>query len=312
MYHRVSDSTFDPWGLSVAPQRFHEQIELLGRLCKPLPLEEFVRQLEESTLPPNAVSITFDDGYLDNLEAALPALSDAGVPATVFVASGFTGAREFWWDEVARLVFFFSRGIDCEVSVGRTQLSISLAPDIEGKGELPEWKDWQTPRTERENLYLEICSRLRPLSRIERDYALSQIRGVLTGTIPECLSQRPMTSEEIRTLTDPAFVTIGAHTVSHPELIHLPPEEQRHEIATSKRDCELLSRVPVKGFSYPHGRFDHETRNLVRGSGFTYACTSVAQFVEPNSYDVFALPRFQVMNWSANALEHLLTHDWSW
>ena len=49
--------------------------------------------------------ITFDDGYADNLHNAKPLLEHYDIPATVFVVSGYVGhEREFWWDELERLL----------------------------------------------------------------------------------------------------------------------------------------------------------------------------------------------------------------
>ena len=54
-----------------------------------LSLPDLVSRLERGTLPANAAAVTFDDGYADNLSEASPRLLEAGVPATLFVATGF-------------------------------------------------------------------------------------------------------------------------------------------------------------------------------------------------------------------------------
>ena len=69
----------------------------------PLPMSAVVQRLQDGTLPDNAVAVTFDDGYVDNVSDARPRLAAAGVPATIFLVADAIGqAREFWWDEVAR------------------------------------------------------------------------------------------------------------------------------------------------------------------------------------------------------------------
>ena len=105
MYHRIADEPFDPWGNAVSPAHFKEHLEILRRTRQPLSLTEFVRGLEAGTLPNDAVALTFDDGYVDNLVGGKPHLAAAGVPATVFLATGYLGRLgEFWWDELARVV----------------------------------------------------------------------------------------------------------------------------------------------------------------------------------------------------------------
>ncbi len=105
MYHRIADDPVDHWRLAVSPARFEQQLDVLRRTRHPLPLTDFVRGLMAGSLPPNAVALTFDDGYVDNLVAGKPRLAAADVPATVFLTTGFVDRPDgFWWDELARLI----------------------------------------------------------------------------------------------------------------------------------------------------------------------------------------------------------------
>jgi glycosyltransferase involved in cell wall biosynthesis/peptidoglycan/xylan/chitin deacetylase (PgdA/CDA1 family) len=89
-YHRVND---DHPGdrLSVHPLAFLEQMELLatsGRLV--VSLDEALAALQgEGALPPDAVAITFDDGFRDNFDLALPILDRLRLPATFFLATAY-------------------------------------------------------------------------------------------------------------------------------------------------------------------------------------------------------------------------------
>src|SRR5262249_47641954 len=105
LYHRVNTLESDPYALSVTPRHFEEQLEVLRRRAKPVPLTELATQLKVGSVEPRSVAITFDYGYLENHDQARPILERLGVPATVFVASGYVGGeREFWWDELDRAV----------------------------------------------------------------------------------------------------------------------------------------------------------------------------------------------------------------
>jgi peptidoglycan/xylan/chitin deacetylase (PgdA/CDA1 family) len=68
-----------------------------------VPLRELVNDLEGHRLK-EAVAITFDDGYSDNCHAAKPLLERLSVSATLFLMTGYIGRREFWWDELERVV----------------------------------------------------------------------------------------------------------------------------------------------------------------------------------------------------------------
>ena len=102
MYHRISDPPIDPWGLAVSPLHFEEQLHILRRTRQPFALAEFVDRLLSGALPSNAVALTFDDGYVDNLTAGKELLARTNIPATVFLATGYIDRAEpFWWDELS-------------------------------------------------------------------------------------------------------------------------------------------------------------------------------------------------------------------
>jgi len=93
MYHKVNDLWPNP--TTVPTRAFAEQMALLGQLgYTPVSLDS-VRDyyLDGAPLTPGAVLITFDDGYRDNLENALPILREHGYPAVVFVPIGYLDDR---------------------------------------------------------------------------------------------------------------------------------------------------------------------------------------------------------------------------
>ena len=95
-YHRVSDDSDE---LAVTPAHFREQMEYLaGKGYEAIDVLTAVELQEAGELPPRTVALTFDDGYLDVAEHALPILSDRGYRATVFVAPAVVdGAASFSW-----------------------------------------------------------------------------------------------------------------------------------------------------------------------------------------------------------------------
>ena len=98
LYHRVADAPDDGLGLRVSTAAFAEQVALLARTRRVVPLAEIAAHAGD----PRALAITFDDGYADNLAAA-DVLEAAGLPWTLFVSTGHVEERRaFFWDEVAR------------------------------------------------------------------------------------------------------------------------------------------------------------------------------------------------------------------
>jgi peptidoglycan/xylan/chitin deacetylase (PgdA/CDA1 family) len=294
MYHRIAKVALDPWALAVSPCRFGEQLEVLRRIRHPLRLEDFVARFHAGRLPANAVAVTFDDGYVDNLLAGKPLLCAAGVPATVFLPTGYLGrSGEFWWDEFARLIL-----------AGEAV----RAPELEGKGisfnlmrepSTPEDRGWRypcEPRTTRQNALLTIRRQLRALGDTELLRAMAAIRSCFTDITDHQDRGRPMTVAEVEDLIQGGLITIGPHTVTHPALTDLDVAAAGEEIRASKAVCESLFGSTMCTFAYPYGEFNLDIRQAVETIGLSAACSTYGGPVHPLS-DPLALPRIQVLDW---------------
>lgn len=302
MYHRIADEPVDYWGLAVSPRHFEEQLAVLRRTRHPLPLAEFVRKLIAGTLPPAAVTLTFDDGYVDNLVAGLPRLAAADVPATVFLATGYVDGREaFWWDELVRLILLDNRTTDFELVMrGESMLfELGTEPAAAGSGQMPH------PRQSRQGIFEAIYQRLRRLDEEERGAAMIQLRSIFGDQEDRANSSTAMSRDEVRTLVAGGLVTLGAHTVTHPMLTELGPTARRREVADSKADCEALAGAPVGAFAYPYGEFNLEVRETVKTAGFAFACSTQRGPAAATS-DLFALPRLYVSNLDGDAFDRRL------
>lgn len=303
MYHRIADEPMDPWGLAVSSAHFEEQLQVLRRARRPLPLAEFVRALMAGTLPPNAVALTFDDGYADNLFAGKPCLAAADVPATVFLATGYLDRPEpFWWDELARLSLLGSGPQSFELPVVGGSMLFDLGT------EPPAREDGTTP-VESLKRRLAALRKIREVLRVLDDEMrrplMVRLRSIFVGQRHRANVARAMTSQEVKTLVADGLVTIGAHTVTHPVLPQLAAAACRREISHSKTACESLIGAPVAAFAYPYGDFDPHVRDMVRASGFLFACSTLRRPVDAAS-DIFALPRIHVSNWNGDAFQQVL------
>ena len=104
IYHRVLAGPDPLFPERIDARRFEQHLRLLTRWFRVLPLGEAVARLRAGTLPSRAACITFDDGYADHAEVALPLLQRYGVTATFFVASGFLDGGCMWSDAVTDVV----------------------------------------------------------------------------------------------------------------------------------------------------------------------------------------------------------------
>ena len=85
-------------------ERFAKILATVAANFSPISLCVARQGLVEGGLPPRALCVTFDDGYADNLLVAAPILKRFGIPATVFVASGYLDGRVMWNDRVIESV----------------------------------------------------------------------------------------------------------------------------------------------------------------------------------------------------------------
>ena len=89
IFHRVLAEADPLLPEEMTAALFLKDMQLLRRKFNVLSLSEGLDRLRNGTLPPYSLCLTFDDGYRDNYEVALPILERLGLPATFFVATGF-------------------------------------------------------------------------------------------------------------------------------------------------------------------------------------------------------------------------------
>ncbi len=276
MFHRIAKGIDDPFNLCVSPENFNEQLEVLHRQYRVLPLADILPMLRQGNLPAKAVAITFDDGYADNGQIAAASLGRYGMPATVFITSGYLdGRREFWWDELVRFVHD-SRSDPAE---WRLEDPTFIPPGAAG--------------ITREELLKQLQTFLREQTSERRESILDRIAecaGLKRGVRD---SHKPMTADECAALAKQGLITIGAHTVQHVWLSAMNGAEQEVELRESKRTLEEITGSPVRTFAYPYGRRDSVspiTLQRVQAAGYTLACANERGLVKADA-NPYWIPR---------------------
>jgi len=305
MYHRVATEPADPWNLCVTPSNFAEQMEVLSRQAHCVPLTEFARRWI-SWRRRVQCAVTFDDGYRDNLVHALPVLERYGIPATLFIVSAGIGSeREFWWDTLERCVLEPSvLPALLEIEIGGhthawTLASTSRSPD--------DWRaDDDEARDPRQQLFLELWNRLVGIDGEERERALRQLTAwAAVCAVPNSPDRLPLNRDELSELARHPLITIGSHTAQHAALTRLPSAERQRQVLEGRAQLQAWTGREVDTFSYPYGMHDPETRNLVRNSCFTLACTSRPAVVTPLA-GRWMLPRLQALNMDGDGFSRWL------
>lgn len=255
IYHRVNDQ-IDPFFASVPTPAFDGHMAFVARAYRVLTIEELVDRARHGTLPRNALAITFDDGYRDNLTHAAPVLARHGLSATLFLATGFIGTgRAPWFDQLAW-------------SLKTTPSSALPTPWGET---LP-----LTTQAERVRALQRTLSYLKQVSDDELHRCFDAMLETLSVTDHTGLSNLMLTWEDVQALTNLGFA-IGAHTMNHPILSRVSAQRAWTEIVGSRTMIESACGRPPLAFAYPNGGPDdytQTTKHLVREAGFTCAVST--------------------------------------
>jgi peptidoglycan/xylan/chitin deacetylase (PgdA/CDA1 family) len=270
LFHRVNDDQ-EPYFTGVPVARFRAQAEVLARHWTVLPLRELVALAARNALPGRAAAITFDDGYRDNYECAFPILSEFGLPATIFLATGaIDTGRPLWHD---RVFDAFRRTRAPRLRVGALDLPLD------------------TPERRLRALH-SLLQDLRARTPEDREAA---VRAAIAGLELEenpGLGDRMLTWDQVREM-HAAGIDFGAHSVSHAILTRMPLEAAIREILDSRREIQQRVGAPVDLFAYPNGSrsdFNEPLKEGLRDAGFQAAVTTIWGS-NPASADPFELKR---------------------
>jgi peptidoglycan/xylan/chitin deacetylase (PgdA/CDA1 family) len=266
-YHRVGppDAPFR----KVTTDHFRAQMAWLRRHCHVLHPSE-LRAAAAHQGPRCAVLVTFDDGYQDYFEHAVPVLREFDVPAINFVATQFIDdGAPFWWD---RLDLACQRATRPAVILPWNAAPLSTAS--------PE---------QRMHIYRECQRHLKLVPDAEKTALLPRVfeaLGVADGAL--VLPRQVMTWDQMRACCD--VTTYGGHLHSHPLVSRIEPSQLEYELHTSdRRMAEQLGSAPTV-FAYPDGDITDDAKTAVRRHGYAMAF-GILEGVVTNQSDWFALPR---------------------
>lgn len=276
IYHRVLARRDPLFPGEVDRVLFERQLRLLKRFYTPLPLPQALLRLQDGSLPPRAACITFDDGYADNAEHALPLLQRHGLHATFFIATGYLNGGQMWNDRVIGAVRHAAGPVlDLrELELGSLPLA-SLA--------------------QRRAAIEHVLGKLKYLPFEQRQRLAADVQR-RAGATSQRHEHAMLTLPQLQRL-QAAGMGIGAHTVSHPILAALSDRAARNDIANGKRELEQLLQAPVTLFAYPNGKAGRDYGpahvDIVKSLGFAGAVATDWGVARPGpGLDLFQLPRF--------------------
>lgn len=193
--------------------------------------------------------ITLDDGYADNLDVAVPIAEAYGLPITVFVTTGYIARSH----------------VPMERVVGVAARSELLTDDYMNRvgiiGPFPEGPEAR---------YEQVRRSLRNMGRDRRSAYVTELMDCV-GLSAHSLLAEFLTPAQVAELDAHPLVTVGAHGVSHANLVCVDDDELVRELVDSRAMLMEWLERDVNGMSYPYGSHDRRVRRAVKEAGYRRA-----------------------------------------
>ena len=244
MYHGVTEKSYT----SITPRHltatdFKKHLSYLKKNFNIVPLQQLFELHKDNATPKkHTIAITFDDGFVNNLNTALPILESYQIPATFFISAICVDDEHYilWSDLIA----------------------IIRAKTPENYLELNGYKFQKKGAYDLYNTELNVSGfdYIKNLPPADRDTLLEKmavtydIKKLIRDIPAECY--KLLNKEELKRLAASKYVDIGSHGYSHLNLANIPIATAENELKTSKQKLESVINKEVTGIAYPDGNYN--------------------------------------------------------
>jgi peptidoglycan/xylan/chitin deacetylase (PgdA/CDA1 family) len=267
MYHSVLDRPESEantlGGIMHSSEVFRGQMEIIARHFSPVSLDDALQFLRgEKVLTGRPVVVTFDDGYSDNLDVAIPILNQAGVPATFYVAVASVDTRKLPWPSRLRYSFYTTSKASWRAADG-TAYTLGTFQ-------------------ERDRAFLRASDECCQLAGDPQEAYVGKLERELDSVVPEAKGDLMMTWDQVRSTVKSGHI-VGSHTMTHPNMAYVDDSDAERELRISKQRLEAELKQSVSHFSYPcPAKSPHWTQRTVdqsRSCGYQTAVTTIPGIV---------------------------------
>lgn len=247
-YHRFSSGPPDIYQLHHLDIReFKKQMHHIKKCYSVVTMDEVADRLvkkENFTVP--SIIITFDDGFVNNYTLAYPILKELGLPAMIYLTTGFIGTMKIpWVDDLMEML---------SVTKGERLCFPELLGD--------EVLDIRTLRQKRHafSRLFQLMLRLDHQRKIQSMNKLAKILR-LDDISRDNADRKMLNWQEVIEMSK-NNIYFGAHTLTHPTLSKMELPEANREIYESKMEIEKRLGNKVKHFAIPNGKKEDFSGNL--------------------------------------------------
>ncbi len=276
-FHRVSDNADHFWP-PLPTSLFESLVRYITKQFHVVKLEEYMRTGQNEKLRKTPATISFDDGYKDNIEYAVPILDKYKCPASFYVATDCIDKNIPTWTYVVDHLFQNTR-------IEHLELEMNFVPEI--------YKSFTFKNQESR---LEFGKKLKPwmknISNDERRQVLCRLQSTLSDVVVP--SDKMMNWKDLSEMQVAGFA-IGSHSVTHPLLASIKDESELfYELSESaKRIDAELGTFPA-AISYPVGSYDERVIACSKRVGYKFGLAVKQQFYNRLNDDIFAIPRVEL------------------
>jgi peptidoglycan/xylan/chitin deacetylase (PgdA/CDA1 family) len=221
-------------------------MEFLAARFRFVSLASWLDSAAEANGSKPACLLTFDDGWQDNYTTAFPVLKRLGIPALIFLATGFIGSGKSFWVERLRAA--------CRDRSCRQAIQEELAGAMRKQ-------------------YAPVDEIIEHLKRMSSDARERLLQRLLPADSAAGSADTMLDWAQVREMAS-AGIEFGSHTDLHPLLPYEDDSRVEQELNNSKQKLEAHLHQPAKAFAYPNGDWDERVRTLVENAGYECAFTT--------------------------------------
>mgnify|MGYP003576507352 CR=1 FL=1 len=230
MYHRVLKHELIP---GTHPDVFAEQIAYIKKHFNVINMSQLLMHLEQGNLPERVLVLTFDDGHYDFYTNAWPVIKQHGLTATLFVTTNFIDQQTWLWPDLLRYLLMNANPRELSIE-GLGTIAINTT------NILATW-----------NKLGDFCLEL---SSEDRNVFIKNMASRLEISIPDN-PQAPFAPTTWPQLTEMVNegLDVGSHSVTHPILSKIKPDQLLTELTASKARIREMLNIDAIGICYPNG-----------------------------------------------------------
>ena len=285
MYHGVSNKkNFSINGRHLPSDEFEKHLRYLKRHFDILSLTE-ICNLNQDIQSRRSIALTFDDGYLNNVQNAIPLLLKYEIPATFFISTISLTDEEY---------IHPSDYIDVIRKSTSESFNINEIP-FQGKNGHRLTNSGNDAYSYINSLNFQEFNQT--ISTLKTNYP---VKNVLKGIDPELYSL--ITSETIAKLAREKLFSAGSHSHEHVNLSMVSSDELDHQLGTSKRILESNTQKGIDSIAFPYGYFNEDVveRSLQQGYQYLFAGGLVSE-----KWQGRVCPRIGILNMAGYAFNML-------